>query len=106
MAYNGTNLVVTITDTTTSATATQTYAVNIPSYAGSSAYVGFTAGTGGLTSTINILNWTFTPGSSSPQAAAAVSAKTATVSKTADVARTTKPATTATTTKTSSSKKK
>jgi hypothetical protein len=62
MAYNGTNLVVTITDTTTKATATQTYAVNIPSYTGSSAYVGFTAGTGGMTSTMNILNWTFTPG--------------------------------------------
>jgi hypothetical protein len=62
MTYNGTTLAVTITDTVTGKSDTQNYAVNIPSYAGSTAYVGFTGGTGGLTSTTNILNWTFTPG--------------------------------------------
>ena len=37
--------------------------MNIPSIVGgSSAYVGFTGGTGGLTSIPAILNWTYTPG--------------------------------------------
>jgi hypothetical protein len=36
--------------------------VNIAGTVGSSqAYVGFTAGTGGLTSTDNILDWMYTP---------------------------------------------
>jgi fibronectin type 3 domain-containing protein len=61
MSYDGTTLTVTITDTNTKATATQKYTVNIPSYSGSQAYVGFTGGTGGQTTTINILNWTYTP---------------------------------------------
>jgi hypothetical protein len=63
MTYDGTTLTVTLTDTATKATATQTYTVNIPSLVGGSAgYVGFTGGTGAVTSTQDILNWTFTPG--------------------------------------------
>jgi fibronectin type 3 domain-containing protein len=63
MTYDGTTLTVTLTDTVTKATATQTYTVNIPSLVGGSAgYVGFTGGTGAVTSTQDILNWTFTPG--------------------------------------------
>jgi hypothetical protein len=70
MTYNGTILNVTITDTSTGAHATQSYPVNIPSIVGgSTAYVGFTAGTGGLTSVQNILTWTYTPISDSPPAA-------------------------------------
>jgi hypothetical protein len=62
MSYDGTTLTVTITDTTTGASATQTYAVNIPQTVGGGlAYVGFTGGTGGLTATQDITAWTFTP---------------------------------------------
>src|SRR6202012_2075438 len=53
MSYNGTTLTMTITDTTTpSQTFTTSWPINIPSTVGSStAYVGFTAGTGGATAT-------------------------------------------------------
>jgi hypothetical protein len=63
LTYNGSTLTVVITDTVTNATATETYAVNIPSLVGgNSAYVGFTAGDGGLTAIQDILSWTFTSG--------------------------------------------
>src|SRR5207244_3257984 len=53
-------LQVTITDTVTQATATQSYSVNIPAIIGANtAYVGFTGATGGLTAIQNILNWTY-----------------------------------------------
>jgi CubicO group peptidase (beta-lactamase class C family) len=62
MAYNGTTLKVIITDTVTGATASHSYAVNIPGIVGgNAAYVGFTGGSGGLTATQNILSWTYTP---------------------------------------------
>jgi hypothetical protein len=62
MNYNGTTLTLTITDATTGAAATQSYTVNIPQTLGSSlAYIGFTAGTGGQTSTDDILSWDYTP---------------------------------------------
>jgi hypothetical protein len=65
MNYDGTTLNVTITDTNTSASATESYAVNIPGIIGSAgAYVGFTGGTGGLTAVQNVQNWTFTPSQS------------------------------------------
>jgi hypothetical protein len=61
MAYDGTTLKVTITDTVTQAKATQSYVVNIPSVVGAStAYVGFTGSTGTHTAVQNILNWTYT----------------------------------------------
>ena len=70
MTYNGATLGVTMTDTLTGALATQSYAVNIPRVVGSNtAYVGFTAGTGDLTSQQSILTWTYTPISVSPPAA-------------------------------------
>ncbi len=59
LSYNGSTLTVTITDTVTKATATQTYTVNIPSTVGSAGYVGFTAGSGGLTATQDIQTWTY-----------------------------------------------
>jgi glucose/arabinose dehydrogenase len=60
LTYNGTTLSVSLLDLTTNATATQSYAVNIAgTVGGTTAYVGFTGGTGGLTATQNILNWTF-----------------------------------------------
>ncbi len=62
MSYSGSTLNVTITDLDTFASASQSYSVNIPSIVGgSTAYVGFTGGDGGLTSIPAILNWTYTP---------------------------------------------
>jgi hypothetical protein len=62
LAYDGTTLRVTLTDTVTGGTAAQSYSVSIPSLVGgTSAFVGFTGGTGGLTATQEILTWTFTP---------------------------------------------
>jgi len=59
MTYDGTNLTMTITDATTNATFTHTWAINIPgTVGGNTAYVGFTGGTGGYTAIQDILNWT------------------------------------------------
>src|SRR5207248_4888727 len=63
MDYQGTTLSVTITDTVTSATFFQPYAVDIPAVlGGSNAHVGFTGGTGGAEAVQVIKNWTFSPG--------------------------------------------
>jgi Domain of unknown function (DUF1929)/Legume lectin domain/Chitobiase/beta-hexosaminidase C-terminal domain/PKD domain len=63
MTYDGTTLTMTITDTTTpTETFTTSWPINIPAtVGGNTAYVGFTAGTGGATATQEILNWTYTP---------------------------------------------
>jgi hypothetical protein len=70
LTYDGTTLTLTLTDTVTNATFTASQAINIPSTVGAStAYIGFTGGTGGTVSTQNVLTWTYTPtfgGSSSP----------------------------------------
>jgi len=61
IVYDGTNLTMTLTDTVTSATVTEVFPVNIPSLVGAStAYVGFTGGTGGLAATQNVLSWSYT----------------------------------------------
>jgi hypothetical protein len=60
MLYDGTNLTMTLTDTVTSAAVTEVFPVNISSLVGgSTAYVGFTGGTGGLSATQNVLSWTY-----------------------------------------------
>jgi hypothetical protein len=60
ITYNGTTLNLTITDTITSATWSRAFPVNIPAIVGgSTAYVGFTAATGELASTQQILNWSY-----------------------------------------------
>ena len=60
VSYDGTTLTLTETDLTNNATATQKYQVNIPQQVGGdSAFIGFTAGTGVLTATQEILNWSF-----------------------------------------------
>ncbi len=60
LTYNGTTLTLTITDLATAATWSHPFAINIPATVGANtAYVGFTAGDGGLTSTQQILSWTF-----------------------------------------------
>ena len=62
ITYNGTALAMTITDTTTNATFTTNWTVDIPSIVGDVvAYVGFTAGTEGDTAVQNIQTWTFGP---------------------------------------------
>ena len=61
IAYNGTTLSVTIKDLVTSATTTRSFTVNLPQTLGSTtAYAGFTGGTGGLVSDQKVLNWTYT----------------------------------------------
>src|SRR5581483_5963731 len=64
--YDGSTLQVTIVDTNTSQTASQSYAVDIRGHVGGdSAYVGFTAGTGGYTATQDLLSWSYQVPSSS-----------------------------------------
>jgi hypothetical protein len=62
IVYDGTNLTMTITDTTNTAlTFTQSWAVNIPGTVGANtAFVGFTGGTGGYTANQSVLTWTYT----------------------------------------------
>ena len=60
MSYDGSNLVMTITDTTTNGTFTQSWPINIAAtVGGNTAFVGFTGGTGGNTAIQDILNWTY-----------------------------------------------
>jgi hypothetical protein len=61
MTYDGTTLTMTITDmTNTAETFTTSWPINIPATVGANtAWVGFTAGTGGLTATQEILTWTY-----------------------------------------------
>jgi len=64
MTYDGTTLALTITDTVTHAMFTKNYVVDIPNTLGTNvttAYAGFTAGTGGVSATQNILTWTLGP---------------------------------------------
>lgn len=60
LAYDGTTLTWTITDTVTSATWSTNQAVNIPSIVGgNAAFIGFTGGTGGAIATQTIKSLTF-----------------------------------------------
>jgi Domain of unknown function (DUF1929)/Legume lectin domain/Glyoxal oxidase N-terminus/PKD domain/Quinohemoprotein amine dehydrogenase, alpha subunit domain III len=62
MIYGGGSLAMTITDTVTNAVFTYTWTIDIPTTIGATtAYAGFTGGTGGLTATQNILTWTLSP---------------------------------------------
>ncbi len=63
--YDGTTLTVTLTDTVSGASATQTYKVDIAGTLGSTTgYVGFTGGTGQLAATADIESWSYLAGSS------------------------------------------
>ncbi len=71
ITYNGTTLTLTLTDTVTNASFTTSTTINIPTTVGANtAYVGFTAGTGGETVTQEILNWTYVVNSTTPGVAA------------------------------------
>jgi Domain of unknown function (DUF1929)/Legume lectin domain/PKD domain/Glyoxal oxidase N-terminus/Quinohemoprotein amine dehydrogenase, alpha subunit domain III len=62
MIYGGGSLAITITDTVTHAVFSHTWTIDIPTTVGATtAYAGFTAGTGGITATQNILTWTMGP---------------------------------------------
>jgi hypothetical protein len=62
LIYDGQNLHVTVTDTSTQASFTHVFPSDIPKAIGSNtAFVGFTGATGGLTADQQILNWTYTP---------------------------------------------
>jgi hypothetical protein len=70
LTYDGTTLAMTVTDGVVGKTFSTSWAVNIPNIVGgNSAYVGFTGGTGGATSSQKILTWTFTSASGSTQTA-------------------------------------
>jgi hypothetical protein len=60
LSYDGSTLTLTLTDTVSGASFTASQAINIPAtVGGNTAYVGFTAGTGGSTAVPQILNWTY-----------------------------------------------
>jgi hypothetical protein len=61
LAYDGTTLTETVTDTVTKATYTNKYTANIPSLVGgNTALVGFGAGTGAAVVTADLDSWTYT----------------------------------------------
>jgi hypothetical protein len=61
ISYDGETLVQSIQDTVTNAVFSHEYKVDIPAIVnGGTAHAGFTAATGGLVSTQDILNWTYT----------------------------------------------
>jgi parallel beta-helix repeat protein len=60
LSYDGTSLTETVTDPTAKATFTHTYTIDIASTVGSNkAFIGFTGGTGGVSSTQQIFKWTY-----------------------------------------------
>jgi hypothetical protein len=79
MAYDGATLFVTIKDTQSGQAVSESYPINIPAtVGGNTAFVGFTAGTGGVTSTQDILTWTYSPSAtSSPNAPSGLGASPA-----------------------------
>ncbi|MDP9065512.1 MAG: hypothetical protein M3O06_06590, partial [Pseudomonadota bacterium] len=63
ITYNGTTLTLILTDTVTNASFTASTTIDIPGTIGTStAYAGFTGGTGGAVATQDILNWTYQTG--------------------------------------------
>jgi hypothetical protein len=66
ITYDGTNLILTLTDNVVNKTFTHTFPVNIPTtIGGNNAYVGFTGGSGGLSSSQKIESWTFSSSAAS-----------------------------------------
>ena len=67
LAYDGTTLTETVTDSTKNVTVSQAYTIDIPGTIGAPcALVGFTGASGGERSEQDILNWTFTSGNTKP----------------------------------------
>ncbi|HEX4385096.1 MAG TPA: hypothetical protein VH083_19190, partial [Myxococcales bacterium] len=64
LVYAGTTLSMTLTDPSTGATFSKSFTIDIPGTVGAtSAFVGFSGGTGGLTATQEIVTWSFGPSS-------------------------------------------
>ena len=62
LTYDGTTLTEKITDTSASQSFSTSYTINIPNaVGGNTAYMGFTGGTGGLTTTQDVQTWTYQP---------------------------------------------
>jgi Chitobiase/beta-hexosaminidase C-terminal domain len=62
LVYDGKNLSLTIKDPVSGAVYSGTFAINIPQTIGNTtAYVGFTGGSGGVIASQKILTWTYTP---------------------------------------------
>ncbi|HEY8714512.1 MAG TPA: choice-of-anchor D domain-containing protein [Candidatus Acidoferrum sp.] len=62
LTYDGANLAMTLTDTVTNAVFSTSWPVDIPTIVGgTTAYAGFTGGTGGLSAVQNVLTWTLGP---------------------------------------------
>jgi Legume lectin domain/Bacterial Ig-like domain (group 3) len=62
VTYDGTDLTLNLTDSSTLGTWSYSWPINIPAtVGGTTAYAGFTGATGGLTSTQNINTWSFSP---------------------------------------------
>jgi hypothetical protein len=60
LTYNGTTLAMSITDTKTKASFSKSWTIDIPSTVGATtAYVGFTGGTGGLLAVQDVTAWTY-----------------------------------------------
>jgi hypothetical protein len=80
LAYNGTKLTETLTDTKTEKSVTESYTVNLTSIVGgTTAYAGFTGGTGGKTAVQTILSWAYSPSAAtSPNAPLGLGATPAT----------------------------
>ena len=71
IVYNGTTLTMTLTDAIVNKTFTQSWTVNIPAIVGgNTAYVGFTGGSGGKSSSQKVETWTLTSTPPSSPAAA------------------------------------
>jgi hypothetical protein len=82
LAYDGTNLTMTLTDVSSN-TFTQTWTINIPqTVGGNTAYVGFTGGTGGSSSSQKVESWSFTSNATTPPPSQDFSVKAGTVSLT------------------------
>jgi Legume lectin domain/Chitobiase/beta-hexosaminidase C-terminal domain len=72
LAYNGTTLAMTITDTKTRASFSKSWAIDIPAtVGGSTAYVGFTGSTGFANATQNVSSWTYSASQQTPAVPAA-----------------------------------
>ncbi len=60
ITYDGTTLTMTLTDSVVNKSYSQSWTIDIPgTVGGNTAYVGFTGGTGGLTSSQKVESWTF-----------------------------------------------
>ena len=67
VTYDGTNLTLILTDAITLATWSHVWQINIPqTVGGNTAYVGFTGGTGGSTSSQKLTYWTYLAGPPAP----------------------------------------